>query len=188
MPDILGEFLEDLPHNTEFLLLGFSPGSLPIQQRWRNNGLSADFLADYMTTFFPGQSGSKLADIKNTVSYIANELLENAMKYSEDSCNKPISIGLHLFDDRFVFLSSNPVAETAVAKFQGYLQELLTGDPYELYIQKLEENSESETNVHSGLGYLTMINDYHARLGWRFRLYDDQPSVVEVATMVQVSL
>jgi hypothetical protein len=188
MPEILGEFLEDLPHNTEFLLLGFSPGSLPIQQRWRNNGLSADFLADYMTTFFPGESRAKLADIKNTVSYIANELLENAMKYSAGDCHKPISIGLHLFDDRFVFLSSNPVAQASVDRLENYIKELLTSDPYELYIQKLEANSENETNTHSGLGYLTMINDYHATLGWRFRRYDDQPTIVEVSTMVQVSL
>jgi hypothetical protein len=33
----------------EYLKIGFSPTSIPIQQRWRNNGLSANFLADYLS-------------------------------------------------------------------------------------------------------------------------------------------
>ena len=30
----------------EYLTLAFSPTSAPLRSRWRNNGLSADFLAD----------------------------------------------------------------------------------------------------------------------------------------------
>lgn len=47
-----GKFQENFESGREFLNLSFSPSSLSIQQRWRNNGLSADFVADYMTTFF----------------------------------------------------------------------------------------------------------------------------------------
>jgi len=188
MSVIFGNFIEDLPRNTEFLLLGFSPGSLPIKQRWRNNGLSADFLADYMTTFFPGESAYKHADIKSTVSYIANELLENAMKYSDESETKPISLGLHLFDDKFIFVATNPVAQTKVPAFQDYIKEILESDTYELYVQRLEANSESDTHTQSGLGYLTMINDYNASLGWKFEDLADNSAIAIVSTMVQVSL
>jgi hypothetical protein len=188
MSVIFGNFIEELPPSTEFLLLGFSPSSLPIKQRWRNNGLSADFLADYMTTFFPSESASKHADIKNTVSYIANELLENAMKYSDESLKKPISLGLHLFDDKFIFIASNPIAQRAVPAFQACIKEILESDPYELYLQRIEANSESDTPAHSGLGYLTMINDYHALLGWKFEEVEDDPAIAQVSTMVQVSL
>ncbi len=188
MSVIFGDFIEDLPRNTEFLILGFSPGSLPIKQRWRNNGLSADFLADYMTTFFPSESAYKHADIKSTVSYIANELLENAMKYSDESVSKPISLELHLFDDKFIFVASNPVAQAKVPAFQSYIKEILDSDPYELYVQRLEANSESDTQTQSGLGYLTMINDYNALLGWKFEEVADNPAIAIVSTMVQVSL
>lgn len=188
MSVVFGHFIEDLPHNTEFLLLGFSPSSLPIKQRWRNNGLSADFLADYMTTFFPSESAHKHADIKSTVSFIANELLENAMKYSEESGTRTISLGLHLFDDKFIFIASNPIAQSAVPAFQDYIKELLSNDPYELYVQRLEANSQCDTQTQSGLGYLTMINDYNALLGWKFEELADNSAIALVSTMVQVSL
>lgn len=187
MAEVFGSFIENLPQNTEFLLLGFSPGSLPIKQRWRNNGLSADFLADYMTTFFPGEPSQKVADIKNIVSYIANELLENAMKYSDERTKCPISLGLHLFADRFVFVATNPIANTQKPKFQEYIKKILENDPYELYMQKLESQAGDDSQTESGLGYLTMINDYQAEMGWKFEPLADFPESSLVSTMVQVS-
>ena len=82
---IFGDFIERKDDDGEYLKIGFSPTSIPIQQRWRNNGLSADFLADYLSTFFPGDDRAVAecqAEFKSAVSYIANELLENAMKFS----------------------------------------------------------------------------------------------------------
>ena len=78
----------------EYLTLAFSPLSAPLRSRWRNNGLSADFLGDYVTTFLPTK-GSMSADetrqneIRHAVTYIANELLENAMKYHERDVDSP---------------------------------------------------------------------------------------------------
>ncbi len=189
MSVVFGNFIEELPPSTEFLVLGFSPSSLPIKQRWRTNGLSADFLADYMITFFPSESASKHADIKGTVSYIANELLENAMKYSyEKIVTKPINLALHLFDDQFIFIATNPIAQSAIPAFQACIKEILESDPYELYVQRVEENSRSPTQGQSGLGYLTMINDYNAVLGWKFEEVPDNSAIALVSTMVQVSV
>ena len=53
MTRVFGDYCEGLPESPEFLIIGFSPGSIPLHQRWRNNGLSADFMADYLMTFFP---------------------------------------------------------------------------------------------------------------------------------------
>jgi hypothetical protein len=75
---IFGDYY-DIEDSQEYLTINFSPNRLSIQDRWRNNGLSADFLADYWSTFFPAddslvQGTSKHA--RNIVGYIANELLE----------------------------------------------------------------------------------------------------------------
>ena len=52
--EIIGNFINiDSCAEGEYLQLGFQPSSVPLKQRWRNNGLSADFLGDYVTTFFP---------------------------------------------------------------------------------------------------------------------------------------
>ena len=96
MAEIFGDFIDYLPSSQEFLIIGFSPSSTPLKQRWRNNGLSADFLADYLTTFFPGKEDDpntiqRQAEVKNAVSYIANELLENAMKFN---CGNASYIGI----------------------------------------------------------------------------------------------
>ncbi|WP_026098695.1 slr1658 superfamily regulator [Kamptonema formosum] len=192
MAQIFGEFDSDLPATQEYLIIGFSPSSIPLKQRWRNNGLSADFLADYLTTFFPGGSDNspsteKQAEVKCAVSYIANELLENAMKFSDETSQRPISIQLHLSPERIVFVTTNTVSPQAVDKFQGYIRELTASDPADLYIGQLEKNAEDDTSYASMLGYLTMINDYQAKIGWKFETVETDPEVITVTTMVQLS-
>lgn len=102
MVQIFGDFLKRKEASCEYLKIAFSPTSIPTQQRWRNNGLSADFLADYLSTFFPGEdptSTERKAEIKGAVSYIANELLENAMKFSYAPSQHAISIDVYLDED-----------------------------------------------------------------------------------------
>lgn len=191
MTYILGDFSEEFPVSQEYLTIVFSPSSIPLRQRWRNNGLSADFMADYFATFFPGSEETSTesnikAEVKSAVSFIANELLENAMKFNDETSPHPISIRLQMHHDRLVFQATNSVSSQAVGKFQAFIKELTTSDPDELYIRQLEENSESESE--SGLGFLTMMNDYQAKLGWKFETLQNSPDVVTVTTMVQLAL
>lgn len=190
MTKIFGDFSEELPARQEYLVIGFSPSSTPLKQRWRTNGLSANFLADCLTTFFPGNEEeptalNKQAKLKSAVSFIANELLENAMKFNDETSLHPISIQLQLHSDRLVFLVTNSVKPQAVSKFQAYIQELITSDLDELYIRQLEKNAEDETPSGSGLGLLIMMNNYLAKIGWKFET--DQNDIV-VTTMVQLAM
>lgn len=197
MHKIFGDFHENLPDEHEFLILGFSPSSIPIQQRWRNNGLSADFVADYLTTFFPiidqdSDPEEKRIEIKGAVSYIANELLENAMKFNDESSSYPIKFGLHILEIAskmtLVLLATNSVAHHSIDKFQSFIKELLESDLDELYIRQLEKSAEDESGASSGLGLLTMTNDYFAKLGWKFETVQQEPEVVTVTTMVQLQI
>jgi hypothetical protein len=192
MIQIFGDFI-DRPNSHEYLIIGFSPSSIPLQQRWRNNGLSADFLADYLTTFFPGNEGEpttiyRQAEIKSAVSYIANELLENAMKFNDETSQYPIDIKLHLESDGLIFSVANSISPLAVGKFQVYIQELLAGDPSELYIQQLEKNAADENSTASGLGLLTLLSDYTAKIGWKFETVQKDPEIIAVTTMVQLKV
>ena len=189
MVKIFGDFVEPNDQEQEYLKIGFSPTSLSLQQRWRNNGLSADFLADYLTTFFPGndaQAQDRQAEIKSAVSYIANELLENAMKFSYAPAQHAVSITMNLDQESVRIYTTNCVAPASVDSFKRFVQELLLGDPQELYMQRLEANAEGDGG--SGLGFLTMINDYNARLAWQFRSDDHEPAAVMVTAMVQLSV
>ncbi|UBF23572.1 DUF6272 family protein [Kovacikia minuta CCNUW1] len=192
MPQVFGEFIDNLPKSQEYLLLGFSPSSVPLQKRWRNNGLSADFLADYLVTFFPGSEDDSItqqqAEVKSAVNYVANELLENAMKFNDESSQFGISIQLQLHPDRIVFIVTNSVTPEAIAPFQATIQTLITADLDELYIQQLERNAVNDTLNHSGLGLLTMMNDYQAKIGWKFETISQEPACTLITTMVQLAL
>jgi len=194
MTHIFGEYREKLPSDQEFLLLGFSPRSIPIQQRWRNNGLSADFVADYLTTFFPineeqSSTKAKQAELKSGVSYIANELLENSMKFHDKTSSHPIQFGIYLLEDTVLTIllqATNSVSHTTLDKFQAFIHELINSDPEELFIRQLEKNAEEENFHASGLGLLTMINDWNAKLGWKIETVSQEPEVVTVTTVAQL--
>lgn len=193
MIEIFGDFIEGLPLSPEYLIIGFSPSSVPLKQRWRNNGLSADFLGDYLTTFFPEDEEhpktiTRKAEIKSAVSYIANELLENAMKFNDHTSDYPISIRLQMENSKLVFAIANSIHPQEIKYFQEYIKQLTTEDPEELYIRQLEQQALDETNTSSRLGYLTMMNDYMAKIGWKFETVQKDPEVITVTTMVQLTV
>jgi len=189
---IFGDFNDEAPSSEEYLAIGFSPGSVPLKQRWRNNGLSANFLAEYLTAFFPDNEenaigADKKIEIKSAVSYVANELLENAMKFNDETTHQPISIKLEMHSDRLIFFVRNSLKPQTIAEFQAYIQKLTTGDRDELYIRQLENNMQNE-NGDSGLGLLTLMNDYMAKVGWKFESISQKPEIMMVTTMVQLNL
>jgi hypothetical protein len=189
MAQVFGKFIEYFSDRSEFLVLGFSPSSLPIQLRWKTNGLSADFLGDYVRNFFPGDTSaalSKQAEIRSAVSFIANELLENSMKYSYKESGQSVNLEVRLFRDRLVFASKNSLHLDAIADFQSFLQKITTGDVGEMYINQVEKCVENDNTESSGLGYLTMMMDYDAVLGWKFE--QASSDVTTVTTMVQIPL
>src|SRR5437763_8242218 len=147
MTRIFGHFIERKDDDGEYLKIGFSPTSIPIQQRWRNNGLSADFLADYLSTFFPGDdyaAAERQAGLKSAVSYVANELLENAMKFNYAPAQHAISIAMYLETEAVSMYVTNSVDPHAVAAFQQTIARLLTEDIDTLYLAQLTHNAASD--------------------------------------------
>ena len=173
-------------------MIGFSPSSMPLKHRWRTNGLSADFIADYLQTFFIGGAANN-APIpvrnKNAVKYIANELLENAMKFNDDSSPYQTKINFNLHADKLVFQVTNSITPDQVGKFKKFIHSVLTEDPNELYVAQMEANANEEvTGGHSGLGFLSMICDYSATLAWKFETMEGDPIRILVTTMVALDV
>ncbi|OLP17641.1 ATP-binding protein [Leptolyngbya sp. 'hensonii'] len=188
---IYGEFTEEIPPSEEYLTLHFSPNSAARKRRWGNFGLSADFLGDYFAAFFPGdevpESKINLRDtVKAAVSFIANELLENAVKFNEDAANCPVSISLHLYEREIIFCVVNYANPTIAETYQTFIRELLNSDLDEFYTQQLEKAATGMSG--SSMGLLTMINDYAARFGWKFQPFEPYPDVIEVRVLVRLDL
>lgn len=192
MAEIFGDFEDNLPPSQEYLRIQFSPSSVPLKQRWRNNGLSANFMADFLLTFLPNNHGIHHANdqeaIQGTICYVANELLENAMKFTDETSPYPISLTLYLLSDRLVFISINSVSIQSKKKLQEFIHRLLTSDPNQLYTEQLEKSALDESNSSAGLGILTMMNDYSAAIGWKLETIFGNPKRNTVITMVQLTL
>jgi len=190
MAQTFGDFVELLAGDGEYLKIGFHPSSIPLQQRWRNNGLSADFLADYLSTFFPGEdlaSAERQSQIKDAVGYIANELLENCMKYSHASKQHLVSIEMFLEPGAITLYTSNGIAPARIEPFQKFIQRLLTEDIDALYTEQLERNADDGSGA-SGMGFLTMLSDYGVKIAWNFSTPSPLGGEVAVTTMVRMPL
>lgn len=177
----------------EYLTLAFSPSSAPLRSRWRNNGLSADFLGDYVTTFLPADDappalGKRQNEVKHAVTYIANELLENAMKYHKPDVEIPIRIHLELASDHIAVRVSNGASLLQARRYKAFVEHLQEGDVDELLLRQQEESARSSESTMSGLGLLTMISDYEAQLDWCFDLHPTQPECMTVTTSAVLPL
>lgn len=165
-----GDFAElSQEQGFEGLTIVFSPTSISVKERWKNNRLSADFMGDYFATFCPVEDSeipTRRDEVKSVVRYVANELIENAMKFTDVEAI-PISIQLTMQAGELLFCAKNGVSEKNAGKYQATVQTLLTADLWAEY-----EKRASAIGKGSGMGLLSMLTDYAARIGWRFAPQD----------------
>jgi hypothetical protein len=166
---VLGEYVEEAdrkPLSHSLLVLN----SQEMMRNWRTVSLSSDFFARYYSYYFPYKEKAKeriSRDMaENSISFVLNELIENTAKYS-NAGDQTVSIRVMLLEDDIVFSISNFVTATMAESFSRLAREILESNPEELYLLRLEKNTQSEQGG-SGLGYLTLINDYGVALGFKF--------------------
>ena len=195
MSQTFGDFIEEFTQEHDSLELSFTCRSRSLKKNWRNNRLSAFFVADYCSNLLPidedeTQAEEGITEIKNTVSYVGNELLENAIKFSEEIPPYTVKLGMHFMDAleevTVIIFTKNSITIPSFEKFQSFIEELLSADPNELYVQQIEKTAEDENSEASGLGLLTMLNDYSAKLGWKFEPDPSNLQMIAVTTMAQV--
>ncbi|MCM0590024.1 MAG: DUF6272 family protein [Gloeotrichia echinulata DVL01] len=195
MSQIFGEFIEEFPPNHHCLELTFNTVSRTSQRQWRNHRLCAYYIADYFANIVSidkddPDGANRIKECKNSISYIGNELLENAVKFQEMNDDYPVTFGIYYIEDSekltAVIFTNNSINAHGVAKLQAFIQELLSSDTQELYVQQLEKIAAEEDSKSSGIGLLTIINDYSAKLGWEFELESTDTQIMTVTTMAQI--
>jgi len=137
----------------------------PSQMTWQHCSLTAEFLGE----FFASQAHLRRLDeneARYNIAYLANELLENVVKF-----RAPGEVILETGIDGSIFrlILSNWIAAETSSRFEAKLSEILARDPGDLLIERIEANAAEPLGSGSGLGLLTLMNDYGARLGWTFR-------------------
>ena len=166
MKEIFGDFVE-IENVFEYLVISFDPTKLTMQERWRGNSISADFLAAYWGTFGPSYNPElSHTRMKDTISWTANELIENAVKFSDLESFYPIKIFLNLSSDTLDFYVENSISVSNSQRLKERIEEMQNADPSDLYFQQIEKNAENEDG-ESRLGFLIMKLDLGADIAWK---------------------
>lgn len=158
-----------------------------LADHWGRCSLSSDFWAGYMAGFVPPQvppGRLRREALVQVLSYLLNELFENCAKFSDGSVSA-VRYQAWVTPEQMVFQLTNHVAPAVEDAFAQFIQELLAGDPEELYFRRLEATAEGAAHG-SGLGYLTLIKDYGITFG--FRLAHVAPGAVAVDVQAHVAM
>lgn len=135
----------------------------PLELGWRHSGLTSDFIAETMALRFAA-SKTLHADIHHGIEYLSNELIENAVKFRLPG---EIIIEACVKAEVFLMRVRNEIDAATSLRFRDILMVMLAADPGELLIRQIEANAASDTRA-SGLGLLTLLADYQARMAWEF--------------------
>ncbi|MGH2550574.1 MAG: slr1658 superfamily regulator [Thermomicrobiales bacterium] len=153
----------------------------PLDLRWHHCATTSDFIADLFALPFHA-SHNDYREVRHNIGYLVNELIENALKFHEPG---EIRIEATMDVDCFKVKVSNVINTETAASFQALLAEITVGDPGDLLIERIEANAADPETSGSGLGLLTLMNDYGARLAWIFKPLDDG-SHVHVGTFATI--
>ncbi|MGV8998118.1 MAG: slr1658 superfamily regulator [Parvibaculaceae bacterium] len=155
----------------------------PLEMNWAHCGATAEFLGDFNGAL---AATHKLDanDARHSIGYLANELIENAVKFRADG---DVILSTSLEGDEFTFRLTNDTSAATAAGFENLLGELTSRDPGDLLIERIEANALDPDSSGSGLGILTLMNDYGARIGWDFSQETDAANV-RIQTVAALTL
>ncbi|PDT00994.1 hypothetical protein CO666_28120 [Rhizobium chutanense] len=151
----------------------------PLQLGWKHSGMTADFIAQVMALQY-SRSKKDYVQAHHDIGYLSNELIENAVKFRQPG---EILIEAGIFQGSFLIRVKNAIDGVTSTRFQQLLRRLQSKDPGELLLEQIETNAISPASG-SGLGLLTLLSDYDAKMAWAFEGSDDQPVILTTTAAV----
>jgi hypothetical protein len=155
----------------------------PLELSWHHCSTTSDFLGDFYANI-ARTDGLDYNEARHGIGYLVNELVENAVKFRAPG---DVVIESALADGNFSVRVTNMVDSGVLQRFQKMLDEITSKDPGELLIEKIERNAADPSSSASGLGLLTLMNDYGVRLGWKF-IGESDGGPIKVETYAALSI
>ncbi len=153
---------------------------LELMSRWERCSLISDFMAQYNPL-----DQDILPKSTNLLSTILNELLENAIKFSTD---KLVNVSIKHFGDEIEIEAINITNTENVGKLMILINSLNQTDSEVLLLQSFEKTIESPQHDYSGLGLLSLIQDYNSHLGIKIVPKSENLDHFEVYIKIQIPL
>lgn len=141
---------------------------------WRRCGDTADYLARFVAYNFEDRETAA-----SVLSTVINELVENAVKFSDDK-HAPARLLVRHYADRVQVDAANRTSVERAARFASVLAELVDGDPEALFARRVADPPETGG---PGIGLIMLRKDYGATLGVRMT-----PSGADREVEVQVTI
>ncbi|WP_353646641.1 ATP-binding protein [Mesorhizobium sp. WSM2239] len=141
----------------------------PLDVSWHHCATTSDFIAD-LFALRVRSSRDDYREVRHSIGYLVNELIENAVKFRAPG---EVMIEASIDSESFKVKVSNSLDGETASGFQSLLARITAGDPGDLLIQRLEANAADPGASSSGLGLLTLMSDYDARLAWIFSPADE---------------
>jgi len=142
------------------LNLTFSLSAMEVANFWSRCGLIANFCASYMAVAMPSRK-----NITNSLSFVLNELLENALKYAQPK-ESAIDFAILQKDNSVIIEIANQISEDQVEPLLDMAKNLIDTDYVNAkYIDLLTTSGKSSDK--SGIGLLTVINYYQAQMSFK---------------------
>jgi hypothetical protein len=135
--------------------------SVPAQdlaEHWKLCGLTADFVAGFFSRKY-----RYTRPMRNSLSTILNEMVENAVKFSQPATST-IEIALFGLRDEVVVQVDNSARETQAAQFVELAKDLAGAPDIEALYQRTIQR-EMRPEEASRLGLLTLVHDFRVGLG-----------------------
>lgn len=151
----------------------------PLQLGWKHSGMTADFIAEVMALPF-SRSKKDYMQAHHDIGYLSNELIENAVKFRLPG---EILIEAGISEGSFLIRVKNTIDGATASRFQQLLHRLQSKDPGELLLEQIETNAISSASG-SGLGLLTLLSDYDAKMAWAFEEYNDERIILTTTAAV----
>lgn len=126
--------------------------------------LAAAFVGGHLAVSEQERIRQRRVEMMDAVNFIANELLENAVKYGQRDL---IDLSVQVGEDHILCVVGHYLSREAAQNLSSIVQGIRKGDPVELCRWQAENNVR---RIGSGLGYLLILSDYDARLSWKLQM------------------
>ncbi len=169
------------------LALSVQSDLLNLDALWENSTTLTRFLSVFWGGFLPRHAKQALSrkQIEGEIMYVVGELLSNAIKFTNQT-DFLAEICLYLHDKELRFYVQNSVDPKGIISFQRFIQRLLTENTSELFLEQIEKSTK-ENSEESGIGLLTLINDYDVDLAWKFEKNDAGGDIVTSLARMPIS-
>jgi len=185
---VLGQFEHQNQSGARSLELSFNISRQPCNHDWHKNHLNSTFMADYAgqvaTDLNPGVT-PQVSVLNDTINFVANELLEQAMLCRDGTTDREIRMVVRVSDSNIRLYIKNRVDTDSVHILTDKLTTILTGDPAARYIQHLQSGHET---TGDDLRYLSMMVDHEVDIAWKIEHAENSAEDTWVTTMTSVPI